>query len=124
QFYPMDVEEYIAECALCVKRPNEPARVLVPRGQLTTAKLTQPWPDVPGAIYYLHFVDPLPPRELPHFYQTSSLREFRPGRGRLSRVAILARLGDLIFSLSLLLRGKVPGGAAAAASLRYQAMRD
>jgi hypothetical protein len=124
QFYPMDVEHYIAACALCVKRPNEPARVLVPRGQLTVEKLTKPWPDVPGAIYYLHFVDPLPPQELPHFYQTSTLREFRPGRGRLARVGILARLGDLIFSLSLLLRGKVPGGAAAAASLRYQAMRE
>lgn len=123
QFFPTDAERYIEQCALCVKRPNEPASVLVPRGKLTLDLLTQPWPDVPGAIYYLHFVDPLPPREIQQFYQSSSLREFRPGRGRLARVGILSRMGDLVFTVSLLLRGKVPGGAAAAAAQRYQAMR-
>lgn len=123
QFFPMEVDRYIESCALCVKRPNEPARVLVPRGQLTVEILTRPWPDVPGAIYYLHFVDPLPPREIQQFYQNSTLREFRPGRGRLARVGIFSRLGDLVFSVSLLLRGRVPGGAAAAAALRYQAIQ-
>ena len=120
QFYPMPAERYVEQCALCVKRPNEPARVLVPRGKLTVARLTEPWPDVPGAIYYLHFVDPLPPREIQQFYQNSTLRDFRPGSGRLARVGILSRLGDLIFTVSLLVRGKVPGGAAAAAALCYQ----
>lgn len=124
QFFPMDAERYIAWCALCVKRPNEPARVLVPRGKLTVAKLTQPWPDVPGSIYYLHFVDPLPPREIQQFYQNSTLRDFRRGRGRLARVGILSRLGDMVFSVSLLLRGRVPGGAAAAAALQYQALPE
>jgi hypothetical protein len=123
QFFPMDAERYIRRCALCVKRPNEPVRVLVPRGKLTVAKLTQPWPDVPGAIYYLHFVDPLPPREIQQFYQKSTLRDFRPGRGRLARVGILSRLGDLVFSVSLLVRGRVPGGAAAAAALEYQQLQ-
>ncbi|HNP73019.1 MAG TPA: hypothetical protein PKK15_18035, partial [Kouleothrix sp.] len=124
QFLPMDASRYIESCALCVKRPNEPARVLVPRGKLTAERLTQPWPDVPGAIYYLHFVDPLPRREIQQFYQASTLREFRPGRGRLARVGILSRLGDLVFSVSLLLRGRVPGGSAAAAALRYQALQS
>lgn len=124
QFFPMDVDRYVAECALMVKRPNSPAQVLVPRGRLNLAKLTEPRPDVPGAIYYLHLADPLPPQEVAQHYQNSPLREFRPGPGRLARVGMLARLADLLFSLSLLLRGRVPGGAAAAAARKYVAMQE
>lgn len=120
QFYPMDVDHYIGASALCVKRPDEPPQVLVPRGRLTPELLATPRPDTPEAIYFLHFVDPLPPAQVLQFRRTSSLREFRVGSGRLARVGLLARLGDLLFNVSLLLRGKAPGGAAAAAGLRYQ----
>lgn len=123
QFYPMDADRYIAASRLCVKRPNTAARVLVPEGQLTVARLAQVWRDVPGANYYLQFVDPLSPAQLLAFYRSSTLREFQAGQGRLARVGLMARAGDLLFSLTLLLRGKVPGGMAAAAAVRYQAMQ-
>jgi hypothetical protein len=43
--------------------------------------------------------------------------------GRLARVGLFARLVDAGFNASLLLRGKVPGGTAAAASVKYEAAR-
>jgi hypothetical protein len=122
QFYPMDAEEYIRNSQLCVLRPNELPDTIVPRGALTGAQLGRLRYDSPGAIYYLHFVDPLAPAEVQHFRATSTLRDFHAGQSRLARVGLLTRLGDLIFSISLLLRGKVPGGQAAAAALRYQAI--
>jgi hypothetical protein len=117
QFYPMDAEEYIRNSQLCVLRPNELPDTIVPRGALTGAQLGRLRYDSPGAIYYLHFVDPLAPAEVQHFRATSTLHDFHAGQGRLARVGLLTRLGDLIFSISLLLRGKVPGGQAAAAAL-------
>src|SRR5262249_56300647 len=44
---------------------------------------------------------------------------FTAGLGRLARGGLLPRLGDGLFSLSLLLRGNVPGATAAAANLKY-----
>jgi hypothetical protein len=123
QFYPMSVEQYIRSCALCVRRPNEVPQVIIPRGRLTPEALAEPLVGGPGTVYYLHFVDPLSPAEVKQFRSTSSLREFHAGRGRLARVGILQRFADLVFSVSLLLRGRVPGGAAAAAAIRYHELR-
>ena len=43
--------------------------------------------------------------------------------GRLARVGLFARLVDAGFTASLLVRGSVPGGTAAAAAQRYEAIR-
>jgi hypothetical protein len=43
--------------------------------------------------------------------------------GRLARVGLLSRIADALFSLSLLVRGRVPGGTAAAAQRLYQAIQ-
>ncbi len=125
QFYPMDAEAYIRQAQLCVLRVNELPTTLIERGELTGEILGHIRLDDPGSIYYLQFVEPLAQADVQRFRRESTLREFHTGRGRLARVGLLTRLGDLIFSVSLLLRGKVPGGMAAAAALRYQAgMRD
>lgn len=123
QFFPMDAERYIAVSRLCRQRPNDVAEVLVPRGELNAASLTQLRRDVPGTVYYLSFADSLNPAQVLNFYRTSTLRNFHAGPGRLARVGLIARLADLLFSITLLLRGKVPGGLAADAALRYQAMQ-
>jgi hypothetical protein len=124
QFYPMDIERYIAGARLCVYHPNRTDETLVPRGELDPAQLAQPWRDVPGTIYYLNAVSPLTPAQVLQFRRTSTLRDFRSGQGRLARVGITARVADLLFSLTLLLRGKVPGGMAAAAALHYQHLQS
>lgn len=122
QFYPMDAEAYIKSAQLCVLRPNDLPEVIVPRGQLTGQRLGTIDLDQQDAMSYLHFVDPLTPAEVQRFRRESSLKDFHTGRSRLARVGLLTRLGDVVFSLSLLLRGKVPGGQAAAAARRYHAI--
>ena len=49
---------------------------------------------------------------------------FRAGMGRLARARLLPRLVDALFSLSLLMRGKVSPATAAAAELTYEKMRE
>jgi hypothetical protein len=121
QFYPMDVERYIASAALCARRPDGAVTVLVPRGELTVERLTAPHEVAPGAILYLHFVEPFGAAQALAFRAGSTLRSFKPGRGRLARVGLIARLGDALFFAASILRGRTPGGAAAAAATRYQA---
>lgn len=123
QFYPMDADRYIAEAQLCRQRPNDVAEVVIPRGALTPELLAQPWPDQPGTYYYLSFAESLNPAQVLNFYRTSTLRNFHAGPGRLARVGLTARLADMLFSMTLLLRGKVPGGLAADAAQRYQAIQ-
>lgn len=121
QFYPMDVERYIAAAALCVRRPDGAVTVLVPRGKLTVEQLIEPRSVAPGSILYLHFVEPFSTAQALAFRSSSSLHSFRPGRGRLARVGLIPRLGDMLFSVASFVRGRNPRGAAAAAASRYQA---
>ena len=124
QFYPMDVDRYLAEAELFIKRPNEDPQLLVSRKQLNVALLVERRPPAPGSVYYLSFADPLSPAQVRRFRHTSTLKNFHTGVGRLARVGVVARLGDLLFSLSLLLRGKAPRGLAAGAAVRYQALQQ
>jgi hypothetical protein len=120
QFFPMNVERYLAACSLWVQRPNEPPEQLVARGMLDAALLAAPRQEHPGAVYYLSFVDPVGPATVRAFYRNSTLRDFRAGRGRLARVGLFSRVVDVLFSVTLLARGRVPGGLAVAAALAYQ----
>src|SRR5262249_4883796 len=106
QFYPMDADRYLAAASLCVQRPDTPPETVVPRGQLTAAYFAQPRQEIPRAVYFLSAADPLTVPELRAFRRTSTLREFHSGPGRLVRVGLAARFFALLFSLSLLLRGR------------------
>jgi hypothetical protein len=123
QFYPMDVDRYLARSELFLKPPREDPRLLVPAEQLTVERLVEPRPPVPGSIYYLSFAEPLSQGEVHRFRRASTLKDFHSGPGRLARVGVVSRLGDLLFSLSLLLRGKAPRGLATGAAVRYQALQ-
>src|SRR5262249_53506621 len=80
--------------------------------------------DAPGTIYYLSFADPASRLTRRTFRESSTLREFHTGPGRLVRVGLLARFLDLFFSLSLLLRASSPGGLAVGAALRYRSLEQ
>ncbi len=123
QFYPMDVERYLAQAELFVKRPNADPELVVPRGQLDVERLVERRPPVAGSISYLSFTRPASFIETRRFRRTSTLQDFHTGVGRLARVGVFARLGDLLFSLSLYLRGKAPRGLAVGAARRYQALQ-
>ena len=77
-----------------------------------------------GHTLYLQLVEkPLEALE----YQQWLRRAERPvfhAPGRLARVGLLSRLLGSLFNLTLLLRGTVPGGTAAAVDIKYREMRQ
>ncbi len=122
-FFPTAVEPYLAECDLLVGTSEGHTRLLVERGGLDTTVLSKETAP-PGETLFLRLVqEPLGGVALAQWSR-------RPGRpifrapGRLARVGLFARLIDAGFNASLLLRGKVPGGTAAAASVKYEAARE
>jgi hypothetical protein len=122
-FYPAAVEGYLSECDLLVGTTEDDARVLLPQGQVTPAALAEHDPP-PGESLYLRLVQqPLGGVELAR-WRLRPDRERFSAPGRLARVGLFARLIDAGFTASLLARGSVPGGTAAAAQIKYEAMRS
>ena len=121
-FYPMAVEGYLAECDVLAGTGEKDRRVLVPRGEVTPERLAAATAG-PGESLYLRFVQqPLGRLELARWQLRPNRTVFRTP-GRLARVGLFARLVDAGFTASLLARGTVPGGTAAAASVKYEAIR-
>lgn len=127
EFFPMDVAKYVGACKLWVKRPHEAEpECLVVDQKLTLEALAAPRLDRFGSTFFLKFVDPLTVAELAT-YKLHTITHHDPnqvfygGRGRLARVGYVSRLAHAFFQLSLLARGRVPGDAAAAASIAYKA---
>lgn len=128
EFFPMDAEAYIRACSLWIKRTGEQPQELVPANLLTPETLAQPYADDFGAVRYLKFTEPLSAAEM----AVQALRqrregeqiatEFRAGKGRLARVGYTSRVVDALFRVALLARGRVPGDAAAAASMGYRTL--
>ena len=78
---------------------------------------------VPGEERYLRFVPrPMDGLSMARWNRRPDRPAFR-APGRLARVGLFARLVDAGFNASLLVRGSVPGGTAAAAAQRYAAIR-
>jgi hypothetical protein len=122
-FFPSPVAGYVERCDLLAGGTARHAEVLVPAGELTLETLAAAGDSAPGQDLFLRFVQrPLNPLELARWRQ-------RPGRqvfhapGRLARVGLPARMLDAGLVLSLLVRGRVPGGTAGAASIKYEQMR-
>ena len=122
-FFPTPATGYIAECDLLSGPTAGDARVIIPVGGLTPEVLAGSGDAPPGEVRFLRFIqEPLNPFELTRFNQRPERPRFR-APGRLARVGLLARMLDAGLLASLLVRGKVPGGTAAAASLKYEQMR-
>ncbi|MFV2063078.1 MAG: hypothetical protein ACC726_06130, partial [Chloroflexota bacterium] len=122
-FFPAGVEGYLAQCDLLVGRSEADRRILVPQGELTTGTLAS-FDAPPGQSLYLRLVqEPLNGIELRHWRNRADRVPFS-APGRLARVGLFARLMDAGFTVSLLLRGSVPGGTAAAAQIKYAEARE
>lgn len=117
-FFPADAERYIAECDLWQGRSERESTLVVPYGELTPERLaTIEAP--PGERLFLRFVQrPLTGVEFAVWRARPDRPSFQ-APGRLARVGLFARVVDALFSLSLLLRGTVPGGTALAAWAKY-----
>jgi hypothetical protein len=130
KFYPMAVEPYLRESSLWLYVPDGADEEVVAEGELTLDGLVEARDAAFGSLFYLRFVYPLDLHEsteaLAEARQLAKRQqnEFHAGVGRLARGGLLPRLGDGLFSLSLLLRGNVPGATAAAAELKYARIRE
>ncbi|GLU45760.1 hypothetical protein [Nocardiopsis ansamitocini] len=122
-FFPSDIESYLQCCSLWLDLPGGKEREVVPAGELTAERLAGADAEWPGQHQHLRFV------------QESSLRaearRFRrvshpviPKSGRLAAVGVFGRVLDVLMKFSLLIRGAVPGGLAAAAATRYRDRLD
>ena len=129
QFFPMDVVRYVQDCSLWAHYPNGRDELLVGQDDLTIDTLVETRPAAFGTVHYLRFIENLSLTESADML-TRQLRlrgrlrnSFHPGLGRLARGGLLPRVVDALFSLSFLLRGRVPAASAAAAELDYFHMR-
>ncbi|NTV88288.1 MAG: hypothetical protein HGA21_16290, partial [Burkholderiaceae bacterium] len=116
-FFPCAVDAYLRQCRLWVADSERRTTLLVPRGELTTDVLAT-YRTVPqDHRLFLQFVDePLNAIDYQRWLQQPE-RPRLPNPNRLHLVGLLTRVFDGIFSLALLLRGRVPGGTAAAAEM-------
>src|SRR3954469_4098518 len=122
-FFPTAVEGYLAECDLLMGRNQRDQEVVVPRGEVSTEVIGN-YIAQPGKSLYLRLVQkPLNGFELARWQVRGDRQHFRAA-GRLARVGLFGRLLDAGFNASLLLRGTVPGGTAAAAQIKYAAARQ
>ncbi|HEY2551695.1 MAG TPA: hypothetical protein VGI64_14085 [Streptosporangiaceae bacterium] len=128
-FLPMPVEDYLLGCSLWRSAPGQPSRraaaeQLAAPGELTPAALAELGAR-PGRELWLRFVQrPLRRAEFRAWRRDASRLRLAPGTSRFAAVGLLGRLIDALLRLSLLLRGRVPGGTAAVAEQSYRARAD
>ncbi len=126
-FLPMPVEDYLAKCSLW--RSGGRARRAGPEQVCTTGALTPALlAQVGGPAsrdLWLRFVQrSLGRRDFRQWRREAGRARLAAGRSRFAAVGMLARLIDAVLRLSLLLRGRVPGGTAAAAEQSYRTDAD
>jgi hypothetical protein len=118
-FFPAAVSSYIPECDLFVGGSERDRRLLVPYGELTEERLVS-FTAPPGETLSMRLgQEPLGGLDLARWNRRPDRPAFH-APSRLARVGIFARLVDTGFTVSLLLRGTVPGGTTAAASVKYE----
>jgi hypothetical protein len=131
-FLPMLVESYLEKCSLWRLtgparglRRRRPAECLCPPGELTPARLATISASWPGRDLSLRFVQrPLARSEFRAWRRDTGRARLAAGGSRFAAVGLLSRLIDAVLRLSLLLRGRVPGGTAAAAEQQYRGAAD
>lgn len=127
-FFPTAVDGYLEYASLWKRAKSDEtgswsAVPVAESGKLTAETLPQYTVSGPTEILYLRFTQkPLNGIE----YQRWRSQEKPPfhAPGRLARVGLISRISAALFSLSLLARGKVPGGTTAAAERQYRAIQE
>ncbi|MCP2168290.1 ATP synthase subunit B family protein [Goodfellowiella coeruleoviolacea] len=119
QFLPTAVDGYVRACGLWVTTRDGHQEPVAEPGELTLEALA----DIAAArstdALHLRFVhEPFGPAEVRRWR-----RQNRPSTGlsgRLAAVGMVSRVIDVLVKISLVVRGTVPGGLAAAAATQYQ----
>jgi hypothetical protein len=120
-FLPMPVERYVEAAALFRRKPGKKAPELVaPAATLDLSTLITYAGERGSVDFELHFVDkPLNRNAYRRWRRRPDPARFQGG-SPFAMVGMFGRIIDSIMRLSLIMRGKVPGGFAAAAHVRYQ----
>ena len=128
QFFPTDIERYVRASSLWAHYPSGRDQLLLAQDFVNVRELIKQRPAPFGTVHYLRFIEPLSLSEsaqaIANQVRLRALikNTFHPGVGRLARGGLLPRVLDALFSLSFLMRGRVPAAVAAAAELDYYQM--
>lgn len=118
-FLPMAVEPYVQRCSLWRAEPNREPACIVPAGELTVDRLCRESLAHQDASLSLRYVEkPLGRAEYRRWRREP--REHLRATARFTTTGIFGRLVEAGFRASLLLRGKVSAGLAAAAEIAYR----
>jgi hypothetical protein len=123
-FFPTAVEAYVGVASLWELEHGDSARQVVAAGALDVDRLCKEAAARPDADLSLRFVaERFDRRQYRAWRKRPDRPVFRSG-GRFTRVGLLARVIDILFRFTLLLRGRVPGGLTAAAEVMYRTHLD
>jgi hypothetical protein len=118
-FLPTAVGPYVEQCSLWAGGRGGHVTLLVPQRELTLERLSQESAARRGRRMFLRFVEePLGGAEYLRWLRIP--RERLSATGRFTTTGVFGRLVDAGLRASLLLRGKVPAGLAAAAETTYR----
>lgn len=121
-FLPASVEDYVRGARLMRRSAKGDPDVLADSGTLTLEALAVAGREHSGEPLYLSLVDePLDRRQFKAWKKDPERPNF-VASSRFAAVGILSRLIDSVMRLTLVLRGRVPGGYAAAAALRMRSL--
>ena len=122
-FLPTAVDAYVARCSLWTGVQGGKLTELLPRGEMTLDRLSRAGVVHRDRPLFLRFVEkPLARREYLRWRRMP--RERISATGRFTTTGVFGRLIDAALRGSLLLRGKVPAGLAAAAETSYREELD
>ncbi len=123
-FLPTDVGPYVARCSLWTGDPDaRDTTLLVPVGERTLESLARAGRAHRDGALHLRFVTGPLDRPALRRWRREDRTRLRGG-DRLAAVGVVARTVDSLLRLSLLLRGRVPGGLAAAAEVEAREHLD
>jgi len=122
-FLPTAVDPYVAQCSLWARVRAGDQTELVQRGELTLERLSREGIAQRDRQLFLRFVEePLGRAKYRRWRRIP--RERLSATGRFTTTGVFGRLLDAGLRASLLLRGKVPAGLAAAAETTYREQLD
>jgi hypothetical protein len=122
-FLPTAIDPYVAQCSLWAGVRGGERTELAPQGELTLERLSREGILRRDSQLFLRFVEkPLGRAEYRRWRRMP--RESLSATGRFTTTGVFGRLLDAGLRASLLLRGKVPAGLAAAAEMIYREQLD
>lgn len=121
-FLPSSVQDYVEGASLHLASRKGTAQTLADHGTLDLERLAELGRQHAGQKVYLTLVDRPLNRDEFAAWKKDPQRPTFTASSRFAAVGILSRLIDSLMRMTLILRGKVPGGYAAAAALRTRSM--